>query len=67
MARDRWYKLLGLFCAAFLCFNFPLLNLFSKGRFVGGAPLLFFYLFLAWAVLIFLTMRIAGSNDKAKP
>jgi len=35
-------------------FNPPLLEVFNAGatRMVGGVPLLFFYLFFAWAVLI---------------
>lgn len=42
--------------AAFLCgcllFNYPLLSLFDTGSAVFGVPLLYAYVFVAWAGLI---------------
>jgi len=35
-------------------FNFPILALFNVGATVFGIPLLFAYLFFAWAALILL-------------
>lgn len=67
MSKDRAYKLTGLFFMALLLFNFPLLGLFGRGAAIGGIPLLYLYLFLVWGILIFLTMRIAGSTDNNKP
>jgi hypothetical protein len=44
-------KLIGLFGLGVLLFNPPLLDLFSGGT-VFGWPLLYVYLFGAWAVVI---------------
>jgi hypothetical protein len=44
-------KLIGLFILGLLLFNPPLLDLFSGGT-VFGWPLLFVYLFVAWAAVI---------------
>ena len=42
--------------AAFLCgcvlFNYPLLSLFDRGTDLFGIPLIFVYVFAAWAGLI---------------
>jgi hypothetical protein len=46
--RDR---LIGLFVLGLLLFNPPLLDLFSGGT-VFGWPLLYVYLFAAWAAVI---------------
>ncbi|HEX7007069.1 MAG TPA: hypothetical protein VF274_08020 [Alphaproteobacteria bacterium] len=46
--RDR---LISLFVLGLLLFNPPLLDLFSGGT-VFGWPLLFVYLFAAWALVI---------------
>lgn len=45
-------RLLALFLLACLLLNFPLLSLFSTDGMVWGIPLLYVYLFLAWALLI---------------
>lgn len=44
-------KLIGLFALGLLLFNPPLLDLFSGGT-VFGWPLLYVYLFGAWALVI---------------
>jgi hypothetical protein len=66
MVSDRTYKLFGLFAAALLLFNFPLLNLFSHARLVGGWPLLYLYVFIAWALLLVLTRAVLRAR-KPKP
>lgn len=45
-------RLLALFLIACLLLNFPLLSLFSTEGMIWGIPLLYVYLFLAWALLI---------------
>lgn len=45
-------RLAGLFGAGVLALNYPLLALFSRDLRVLGVPLLYVYLFLAWAALI---------------
>jgi hypothetical protein len=47
-------RLLALFAAGVLLFNFPLLRLFEQDRLLFGLPLLPTALFIAWAVLIVL-------------
>ena len=43
---------LGLFALGLLIFSPPLLAIFSLERFLAGLPLLYLYLFVAWAALI---------------
>ena len=47
-------RLVGLFLLGCVLFNFPFLSLFSLQKTVFGIPLLFFYVFAVWAVLILL-------------
>jgi hypothetical protein len=50
----RGQRLVGIFLLGLVLFNFPLLALFNVGTAVFGIPVLFAYLFLAWAGLILL-------------
>lgn len=53
MKRYRWgQRLIALGCLGFLLFNYPLLALFNDGRTLGGIPVLYAYLFIAWAIII---------------
>ena len=45
-------RLIGLFLLGCLLFNYPLLALFNVRASVLGVPLLYAYLFFAWAMLI---------------
>jgi hypothetical protein len=45
-------RLVGLALLAVLLFNPPLLSLFSVDTAVFGAPLLFVYIYAAWALII---------------
>jgi hypothetical protein len=47
-------RLIGIFLLGLVLFNFPILALFNVGSTVFGIPVLFAYLFLAWAALILL-------------
>lgn len=51
---QRGQRLVCIFLLGTVLFNFPLLALFNVGGSVFGIPVLFAYLFLAWAVLILL-------------
>lgn len=51
----RW----AVFIGSALLLNFPLLSVFNKPVFVFGVPLLFFYVLLAWSLLIFFTYRLS--------
>jgi len=48
----RSEKLVALAVAAALALNYPILHLFGGSSLVLGIPLLYFYLFLVWAVVI---------------
>jgi hypothetical protein len=45
-------RLVAVFLLGVLLFNYPLLALFNRETSVYGIPLLYFYVFLAWALLI---------------
>ncbi|HXV99463.1 MAG TPA: hypothetical protein VEC93_13655 [Anaerolineae bacterium] len=45
-------RLAALFLVGCLLFNYPLLSLFSQDGMVWGIPILYVYIFLAWAALI---------------
>ncbi len=45
-------RLAALFVLGALLFNYPLLALFNRAVMVAGVPLLYLYVFLAWALLI---------------
>lgn len=62
--RTLWaQRLVALFLLGCLLFSYPLLALFDSPGEVFGIPLLFAYLFGAWALLIGLMIWvIEGSN-----
>jgi hypothetical protein len=45
-------RLAALFLVGCLLFNYPLLSLFSQEGMVWGIPILYVYIFSAWAALI---------------
>jgi len=45
-------RLIALFLLGCLLFNYPLLSLFNSPAEIGGVPLLYAYIFAAWALLI---------------
>ena len=45
-------RLVGLFLLGALLFNYPVLALFSRTAMVLGIPLIYAYIFSAWALLI---------------
>ena len=47
-------RLVCLFLLGCVLFNYPLLSLFNLKTMIFGVPLLFFYVFTGWAVLILL-------------
>jgi hypothetical protein len=55
-------RLIAVFLLGCLLFNYPLLSLFNLSGSVGGVPLLYAYIFAAWAVVIGL---IAGVIARA--
>lgn len=61
---NRTKRLIGLFLLGFLLFTPPLISLFDLPTLVWGIPLLYVYLFGAWALIIFLVARVAGANGR---
>jgi hypothetical protein len=62
-------RLLALFAAGALLFNFPLLRLFDQDALVFGLPLLPTLLFVVWALLIGLLALLLerDRDDDADP
>ena len=56
-------QLVGLFLLGCLLFNYPLITLFDRPVLVLGVPLLYAYLFGAWALIIALVALIAERRD----
>ena len=52
-------RLAALFALGAVLFNYPLLALFNRALVVAGVPLLYLYVFLAWALLITLLALVA--------
>lgn len=50
--RQRGERLVAVSIVGLLALNYPLLDLFNRVALVFGVPLLYVYLFLAWALLI---------------
>jgi hypothetical protein len=59
-------RAIALFLLAFLAFNPPLLSIFSADVILFGVPLLYFYLFCAWAGIIALIGLHAVSGTRAE-
>ena len=56
-------QMVGLFLLGCLLFNYPLITLFDRPVLVLGVPLLYAYLFGAWALVIALVAVIAERRD----
>ncbi len=50
----RQPRLIALFLFGVLLFNYPLLALFSRAEEVLGIPVLYVYIFGAWAIFVIL-------------
>ena len=56
-------RLVALFILGCLLFNYPFLALFNLSTAVFGIPLLYLYIFLAWAALIGLLAWVVEARD----
>lgn len=56
-------RLVALFLLGCLLFNFPLLALFTGAGRIWGIPLIYFYVFTAWAAFIGLMALIIERRD----
>ena len=48
----KTHRMAALFILGALLFNYPLLALFNRPALVGGIPVLYVYVFAAWALLV---------------
>ena len=53
-------QLAGLFLLGCVLFNYPLLAIFNVPATVLGVPVIYAYLFFAWALLIALVARVVA-------
>jgi hypothetical protein len=57
-------RLVALFLLGCLLFNYPLLSLFASEIRIWGIPLVYVYLFSAWAILIAAMALIIERRDQ---
>ena len=62
-SKSKGQRLAALCLLGLALFNFPILALFNRPEFLFGIPLLYAYIFLAWAVLIALMALVVESRD----
>ncbi len=56
-------RLVGVFLLGLVLFNYPVLQVFNHVRLVGGVPVLWLFLFLAWGGLICLMALILERRE----
>ena len=59
----RGQRMIALCMLGLVLFNFPILALFNVPGTLFGVPLLYAYIFLAWAALIALMAWVAESRN----
>jgi hypothetical protein len=55
-------RLVALCMLGFLLFNYPILALFNQATLFLGIPLIYAYIFAAWALLIALMALVVGRS-----
>jgi hypothetical protein len=61
--KSKGQRFVALWMLGMLLFNYPILTLFNVPRALFGVPVLYVYLFIAWAALIALMAYLAESGD----
>lgn len=64
---DASQRLVALAVAGALLFGWPLLALFNRPVFVAGLPLVYLYLFGAWALLVALMAWVVRRGTREPP
>ena len=62
-SKSKGQKMLALCMFGMLLFNYPMLALFNAPASVFGVPVLYAYIFIAWAVLVALMAFVAESKS----
>ena len=60
---SKGQRLVALSMFGMVMFNYPILALFNVPTAVFGVPVLYAYIFVAWAVLVALMASVAESGD----
>jgi hypothetical protein len=60
---SKGQRLIALCMLGALMFNYPLLALFNVSSVILGVPVLYAYIFTAWALLVGLMAFVAESGD----
>ncbi len=60
----RSERLVALCLLGALLFNYPMLALFNRATLVAGIPLVYAYIFAAWALLIALIAIVARGSGR---
>lgn len=61
---SRGQRFVALCILGVLLFNYPILALFNTSGAVFGVPVLYAYIFVAWAALIALMALVAEPRDR---
>jgi hypothetical protein len=61
---SRGQRFVALCMLGILMFNYPVLALFNVPGSVSGIPVLYAYIFMAWAALIALMAMVVGSRGR---
>ena len=60
---SKGQRFVALCMLGMLLFNYPVLALFNVSRTIFGVPVLYAYIFIAWAALIALMALVTESRD----
>jgi hypothetical protein len=61
-AEAKGQRLIALFILGCLLFNYPVLSLFNVAAEFFGVPVLYAYIFAAWALLVMLMAYVAETR-----
>jgi hypothetical protein len=61
--QNKGQRFVALCMLGLLLFNYPILALFNLSGTVFGVPILYAYIFVAWAALIALMAIVAETDD----
>jgi hypothetical protein len=56
-------RLIAISILIFCLFNFPILSLFNKNKFIFGIPLIYFYVFAIWLIGILIVAFFAEKRN----
>lgn len=62
---DKNKRLVSLFLLGAVFFNYPLLSLFNHKSYMLGFPILYFYIFSLWLLMIVLMIVITTRGNSA--